>query len=31
MCGEARSIQFERKLQAAGIAEANRRVRMIFP
>ncbi|HET6234432.1 MAG TPA: type II toxin-antitoxin system PemK/MazF family toxin [Acetobacteraceae bacterium] len=28
---QARSIQFEGKLSGAGIAEANRRVRMIFP
>ncbi len=28
---QARSIQFEGKLPAADIAEANRRVRMIFP
>jgi hypothetical protein len=28
---QARSIQFEGKLPGAGIAEANRRVRMIFP
>ena len=28
---QARSIQFEGKLPGAGVAEANRRVRMIFP
>ena len=28
---QARSIQFEGKLSGAGIAQANRRVRMMFP